>query len=89
MIKWIVITLLALIILGYFGLDIRKAIDSPATKNNIQYVKEVVVYLWTQYLERPIKYLWDLFIKLVWNTSINNLKGIKSDHSTTTPSTES
>lgn len=76
MIKWIIIIVIALVGLGYLGFDVRKAIDSPTTQSNLDYAKEVVVYVWTKYLGKPAKYLWnEIFIKLIWAPAINNLNG--------------
>ncbi len=84
MIKWIVITIISLIILGYLGVDIRKTIDSPVTKSNVEYLKEAIVYVWTRFLATPVKYVWNFFINLIWNTAIDKLNGVKNNISTTT-----
>jgi hypothetical protein len=77
MIKWIVIALLGLIILGYLGFDIRKAVEAPTTQSNLEYAKNVVVYVWDKYLEKPAKYLWNFFVTYIWSTAIDNLQKIK------------
>ena len=77
MIKWIVIALLGLIILGYLGFDVRKAIEAPTTQSNIEYAKNVVIYVWNKYLEQPAKFAWNFFIKYIWSTAVDNLKKIK------------
>jgi hypothetical protein len=83
MIKWIVIAFLGLIILGYLGVDIKQSVQSPVTQSNIGYVKDVVVYVWTKYLETPAKYLWnEIFIKLIWTTAIDNLTKMKNGEPT-------
>lgn len=75
MIKWIVMAVIGLIILGYLGFDIRKAIDAPVTQTNLEYAKEAVSFVWTKYLSKPAVYLWrEVFIKLIWEPAINNLK---------------
>lgn len=82
MIKWIVIGLIGLIILGYLGFDVRKAVEAPASQSNIEYVKNVVVYVWNTYLAKPAKYLWGVFVNLIWDTAIDNLKKIKNGEPT-------
>lgn len=83
MLKWIIIILIGLIVLGYLGFDIRRAVEAPASKSNIEYVKNAIVYVWNSYLARPAKYLWnEVFIKLIWDTAIDNLKKIKEDKPT-------
>jgi len=73
-IKWIIIVLIAIIVLGYYGFDIRKAIEAPATQNNLTYVQQVVSNVWHNYLEKPVKYLWGIFIKYTWDLIFNRVK---------------
>ena len=82
MIKWIILGVIALIILGYLGFDIRKAVEAPASKSNIEYVKNIIVYVWNTYLAGPVKYLWNTFIKLIWNSAVDNISKIKTATST-------
>lgn len=83
MIKWIIVLVIGLIILGYLGFDIRKAVEAPATQSNFEYVKNVSVYVWDKYLAKPAKYLWnDIFIDLIWNVAVDNLTKIKNGQPT-------
>jgi len=75
MIKWIIIGIIGLIILGYLGFDIRKAVESPTTQSNLEYIGKAVKFVWTKYLSGPIKYLWnEVFLKLIWNKAMDMLK---------------
>ena len=76
MIKWILIIVAVLIVLGYLGFDVRKAIESPTTQSNLEYAKEATVYIWTKYLAKPAKFIWELFIEYVWDP----LVGFLHDH---------
>ena len=74
MIKWIVICALGLIVLGYLGFDIRKAIEAPTTKSNLEYSKEAVVHVWNKYLSTPAIYIWkEVFIKYAWEPIVEKL----------------
>ena len=44
--KAIVVIVVALIILGYFGYNLRDIIGSPAVRDNLAYVWGLVVKLW-------------------------------------------
>jgi hypothetical protein len=78
MIKWIIIALLGLIVLGYLGFDVRKAVEAPVTQTNIEYVKNAVIYVWGKYLARPASYLWnEIFIKLIWTKAVDVLTKVK------------
>lgn len=63
-----------LVYLGYIGIDVRKAVEAPVTQSNLTYAKNITIFVWDKYLEKPAKYLWsDIFIKLIWNPSIKRL----------------
>lgn len=84
MIKWIVIAIIGLIVLGYLGIDIRKAIQSEASQSNLEYAKEVVVYAWNSYLKEPVKFIWsEVFVKYIWDPVLNKInnkvKGISAN----------
>lgn len=42
----IVVIVVALIILGYFGFDIRKIIESPQVQKNLEYAWNVASTIW-------------------------------------------
>jgi hypothetical protein len=49
--NWIILILIVLIILGYYGFDVRKALEKPETRQNISYVTEKVIFVWEKYLK--------------------------------------
>lgn len=74
-IKWIIIIVVALIILGYYGFDIRKAIEAPTTQNNLTYVQQIVANIWNHYLKAPVTYIWnEFFIHFIWNPLMDHMK---------------
>lgn len=73
LIKFIIIILIALIVLGYYGFDIQKAIDAPATQSNLTYVQQVVSIVWHDYLQAPATYLWNIFVQYIWTPALNSL----------------
>jgi hypothetical protein len=64
-IKWIIIIVIALIILGYFGFDIKKAIDAPATQSNLTYAQQVVSNVWHNYLRVPVLFVWSKIFEFI------------------------
>lgn len=83
MIKWLVISIIALIILGNLGFDIKKSVHSPVAQSNLEYAKDVTVFVWQKYLKEPAKFLWsEVFIKYIWEPSIKILdKKVKGETS--------
>ncbi len=77
-IRTIIIIVIALLILSYFGFNIRAIVNSPAGQDNFTYTQEVILNVWNGYLKRPATYLWnDIFLDLIWNSAIDNLNKIK------------
>ena len=77
-IQIVVLIVIILIVLGYFGLNIRDIIDSPAVSDNLSYAWGVVVHVWQNYLAAPVAYLFGVFKNLLWGAFITNLESIKN-----------
>ncbi len=84
LIKWIVIILIAVIVLSYFGFDLRAIIESDATQSNLEYPWGIGVLIWNNYLSQPILYFWhNIFIDLLWNSFVDNMERIRDGEPTT------
>jgi hypothetical protein len=78
-IKLIIIIVIGLIVLGYFGFDIQKIIDSPTVSKNLTYTKDLVVGVYQKYLAKPIDYLWNkIFLNLLWGSFVDNMERMKN-----------
>jgi hypothetical protein len=78
LLRTIIFIIIALLVLSYFGLNIRAIVNSPAGHENFTYVQEIMINVWNNYLKGPATYLWnDIFLKLIWNPAIENLTKIK------------
>ena len=83
-IKWIFLILIAIIVLSYFGFDLRAIVESDRTQNNLGYVWGIGVTVWNEYLSQPILYFWhNIFIDLLWESFIENMERIKAGQPTT------
>jgi hypothetical protein len=79
LVKIILLIVIALLILSYFGFNLRALISSPTTQDNFGYVASSSVTVWDKYLKKPASYVWnDIFIDLIWEPAIDNLKRINS-----------
>jgi hypothetical protein len=84
-IRLVLIIIAILLILSYFGLNLRSIVNSPTGQANFSYVKEFSLGIWNNYLKKPVTYLWnDVIYKLVWQPAINSIQNINNDSSTTT-----
>lgn len=85
LIRTIILVVIALLILSYFGFNLREIATSPTSKANFTYVKEVVSNIWNNYLRKPAEYVFDLFLKLVWQPAMHQLNRYGDTASSTPP----
>jgi len=79
LVKIIILIVIALLILSYFGFNLRTLISSPTTQDNFGYVASSTTTVWDKYLKKPASYVWnDIFIDLIWEPAIDNLKRINN-----------
>lgn len=80
----IILIVIALIVLGYLGYDVRTIINSEPVQKNLQYGKELALTIWYSYLEKPALYFWNnIFLDLLWTTFVDNMERIKAGQPTT------
>ncbi|MEK7501548.1 MAG: hypothetical protein AAB777_00760 [Patescibacteria group bacterium] len=61
-----ILTIVALlIVLGYFGFNLRNIVNSPVVQDNLAFAKELALNVWNTYLKVPITYVYDLIVKLL------------------------
>jgi len=64
----IILLVVILIILGYFGFNLREIVQSPKVSDNLNYVWNLVVSLWNHILVIPATWIWNnIVIGLIWN----------------------
>ena len=82
----IFVIIILILILSYFGFDIKGFIDSPATQKNINYTTSLGKTVWEKYLEKPANYLWEnVFVNLLWGSFSSNMERIKEGGTITPP----
>ncbi|MFA6430106.1 MAG: hypothetical protein WC229_03435 [Candidatus Paceibacterota bacterium] len=62
LIKMVVVVVIALIVLGYFGFNIKDIIESDSVQTNLQYVWGFIKTFWNNYLAAPVIFVWDKFV---------------------------
>jgi hypothetical protein len=79
MIKYIVLGFLAILVLGYFGYDLRAIVESPTVQSNLTYVTGGIKFVWNEYLSQPILYFWNnIFLNILWGSFMHNLGQINA-----------
>ncbi len=78
-IKLLVLFVILIVIISYFGIDLRAIVESPETQGNLGYVWGLAVTVWDNYLARPVLYFWNnIFVDLLWESFVNNMERIKN-----------
>ena len=70
-IKYVIIIIVAILILSYFGFNIRSIAESDTSKGNFSYVWGWVSHVWNTFLLTPAHYIWDkIVIGIIWEMII-------------------
>ncbi len=62
LIKTIILIVIALIVLGYFGFDVADIVNSPTVQANLTNTWNFVLKIWNNYLATPVMYVWNTFV---------------------------
>ena len=69
LIKTVIVIVIALIILGYFGFNVKDIIDGPTVQANLHTALNIVSKIWNNYLAGPVlavvKWIWSIAQSIV------------------------
>lgn len=78
-----VLSVIIILVLSYFNINIKSVVESPAGQKNVNYVREGAKSFWVTYLAEPASYLWnDVWIKIFWKGFIFNMERIRDGKAT-------
>lgn len=77
-VKIILLIVIGLVVLGYFGIDIKDVFASPVVKENLSYAWGVAKDVWSSYLSGPAIWLWEHIFKFMWNLFLDGLSNLKA-----------
>lgn len=77
LISFIIILIIAIIVLGYFGISIRSIFGGGTSRDNLDYAWQTVKYVWDTYLTVPAYYCWNIFYNLLWRSFVENAERIR------------
>ncbi|MFH1232524.1 MAG: hypothetical protein V1651_01510 [Patescibacteria group bacterium] len=76
-IKTIIIIVIMLIVLGYFGFNIEDIVNEPLVQKNLHAFWNFILKIWSNYLSVPIMWFWNTFIiGILWKfiqMGLNNI----------------
>ncbi len=77
LIGFIIILIIAIIVLGYFGISIRSIFGGGTTRDNLDYAWQMIKDAWNTYLAVPAYYVWNIFYNLLWRSFVENAERIR------------
>jgi hypothetical protein len=78
-IKIILLVIIGFVILGYFGINVKDIFASPVVKENLSYALDLAKELWTNWLHKPIMWVWDHILAFLWELFWNGLEGLRNN----------
>lgn len=74
LVRTIVLIVVGLLILAYFGFNLREIVSSDTFIDNWSFIRSIAGDIWANYLKLPLAYVWNnLFLPYVWNPIIENI----------------
>lgn len=77
LIKLVILIIIAAVVLGYFGINVRSIIESRGVKENLGYLWNGTKSIWNAYLAEPAQFVWGVFYNYIWLTFIDNMEALK------------
>ncbi len=77
-IKIILLIVIGLILLGYFGVNLKDVLASPVVKENLSYAWNLAKELWAHWLRAPVVWVWDHLLKFLWDMFWNGVGDLKN-----------
>jgi hypothetical protein len=68
LVKMVIVIIIAILIISYFGFNIQKIAESDTSKSNFSYVWSLVVWVWEYILKGPVMWVWNnIVVAILWN----------------------
>lgn len=77
LIKLLVLIIIAVLVLSYFGFDLRGFLNSDTVKGNFGFLLEGAKTIWREYLTVPSNFIWGIFYNYIWLAFIENMDRIR------------
>jgi hypothetical protein len=75
-IQFIILIIIVIAVLSYFGINIQNAFNSPTAQSNFGFVGNWVQYAWNNWLATPVTWVWDnVVVGILWNLILKQAVG--------------
>ena len=82
LIKTVVLVIVGLLILSYFGINLRNIVESETGQGNFTYVWGWLSWMWKNLLSTPANYLWQNAVLPIWDMFVQALGYLRSTGTT-------
>jgi len=69
-IRTVLFIVILLLILSYFGINLRDIVNSPSGQSNFSYVWSVLLAIWAT-IKGPVLLIWNAFLTLIWAPALH------------------
>jgi len=78
LIKFALIVIVIIIVLGYFGLNLREIMATPTVQDNLSFAWQTIVTIWNDWLKEPATWFWQhVWIPYIWEPFVRVMDTIK------------
>ncbi len=77
LIRFVVLLLIAIVVLGFFGISLKSVFQKQSVQENLSFVWQTTQYVWNTYLAVPAQYAWNIFYNLLWRSFLENAERLK------------
>ncbi|MEK7644832.1 MAG: hypothetical protein AAB391_00710 [Patescibacteria group bacterium] len=60
--KMIILVIIAILILSYFGFNLKDIAESDTSKSNFSYIWNFLSYVWNTFLVTPASFVWNVIV---------------------------
>ncbi len=69
----ILIIVIAVIALGYFGIKLTDILASPIVRENLEFLWNTAREIWNSFLSEPAHWIWEHIIRFLWELLLRGL----------------
>jgi len=77
-IKFVLIIIVAIVALGYFGFNLRDIMQSPGVQANLSYAWQICLDAWNGWLKEPVVWFWtNIWVPYIWEPFVRVMESMK------------
>lgn len=78
LIRIVLIIIAIILVLSYFNVNIENFLKSPSVKANFGFVTDKILYVWQNFLQKPVRAAFHFFIYYIWDPAVEGLERMRN-----------